>query len=201
MKALLIVGMQVDLMPGGPAEVPDSPKLSPAINQLQEKFDWVVAANFHMPANHVAFAGNHPWRYPGQVIEIDGLPTLLRSIACVPGTFGAEFMPGLNTQKISFTARMGAEVKSPPHSAFFDAEKSRSTRLQAFLEEKKVTELYLAGVPLEMEVKNSALDSQEAGFQTFLIRDVCLGRSEETTEAAILEQKKAGVQIIFSHEI
>ena len=201
MKALLIVGMQVDLMPGGPAEVPGCQELTSVINDLEAKFDLVLAANFHMPANHLAFAGNHPWRHPGQVIQIEGSPALLRTIFCVPGTFGAEFIPGLNMQKIAFTALMGTGANTPPHSAFFDAEKRRATNLLAFLKEKKVAELYIAGMPLEVEVKNSALDGQAAGFSTFLVQDASRGRSQEAIEAALSEIKKAGVQVVFSHQI
>ena len=43
MKALLIVDMQYDFLPGGALGVQDGDQIVPIINQLQEKFDFIVA--------------------------------------------------------------------------------------------------------------------------------------------------------------
>ncbi len=201
MKALLIIGMQVDLMDGGPAEVSGSQSIISVVNQVQAKFDLVAAARFQLPANHLAFAGNHPWRHPGQTIDVDGIPTLLRNIFGVPGTFGAEWMPGLDTPNFAFHASMGSDAQIPPHSAFFDAEKRRATGLLDFLKQNHVKELYIAGLPLEDEVKNSALDSQQAGFNTYIVRDACKGRTQEAIDAALAACERAGVKIISSVEL
>ncbi len=201
MKALLIIGMQIDLIDGGPAEVSDSQSIVPVVNQLQTKFDLVTAANFQLPANHLAFAGNHPWRHPGQTIEIEGIPILLRNIFGVPGTFGAEWMPGLDTANFAFQASMGSDAQIPPHSAFFDAEKRRATGLLDFFKQNQVKELYIAGLPLEDEVKNSALDSQQAGFDTYIVRDACKGRTQEAIEDALAACEQAGVKVISSVEL
>lgn len=200
MKLLLLVGLQVDLMPGGPAEVPESDLLVPVINDLIEKFDLVAAANFNMPANHITFAGNHPWRYPGQTIDIGGSPTLLQPIFCVPGTFGSEFMPGLRSKLISQTFLMGTQPDTPPYSAFFDSEKKHSTGLIDYLMTNNIKELYIAGLPLESTVKNSALDSNAAGFATFIIGNACKEREGKHAEL-IKELAQSGIKIITTDNL
>ncbi len=198
MDALLIIGLQVDLLPGGPAEVPGSQELIPIINQLTSRFDVVVAANFWMQPDHISFATSHPWRRPGQEVQIQDSSVRLHHIFGVPGSFGAEFIPGLITQQIAFIAHMGSDSKLPPHSAFFDAGNKRDTGLASFLKEKQVTDVYLAGMPLEREVKNSALDCASLGFQAFIVKEACAGTSYEVAEKALgdlLEQNTAVVSL------
>ena len=173
MKALLIIGMQVDLLPGGPAEVPDSQSLVPVINRISPNYDLVVAANFALPADHVMFAANHLWRKPGQTVTFQGDDVLMHYIFCVPGSFGAEFIPGLKTDKIAFIAQMGTDSLTPPHSAFFDFDKKRDTGLAAFLASQNVNELHIAGMPMETEVVNSQEDGIRLGFKITKITEAC----------------------------
>ncbi len=177
MKALLIIGMQVDLLPGGPAEVPDGQELVAIINGIIPNYDFVVAANFAMPADHAMFAANHLWRRPGQVIPINGHPTLLKLTHCVPGSFGAELIPGLKTGHIAFTALMGADKTIPPHSAFYDTDKRRDTGLAGFLASQKVTELHIAGMPMEEEVQHSLEDAITLGFKAIVLTEACRCRT------------------------
>ena len=59
---LLVIGMQVDMLPGGALEVPGGAELIPIINDLMGEFEEVIAANFCLPPGHLSFAGNHPLR-------------------------------------------------------------------------------------------------------------------------------------------
>ncbi|MBI5917261.1 MAG: isochorismatase family protein [Bacteroidetes bacterium] len=195
MKALLMVGMQVDLLPGSPAEVPDSQSLVPVLNGLLPKYGLVVAANFWLPANHVIFAANHLWRRPGQTIPINATPTLLHHIFCVQEGFGAEYIHGLRIENLPFTARMGTHPDTPPYSAFFDLGQKNDTGLGGFLTQNGVSELHVAGMPLENEVLNSVLDSIALGFRTILLGDACRGHSEEAFHTAIAAATKAGASI------
>jgi nicotinamidase/pyrazinamidase len=177
MKALLIVGMQVDLLPGGPAEVPDGQELVRLINELAPQYGLVVAANFAFPADHVMFAANHLWRRPGQTIPINGHPTLLHHIHCVPGSFGAELVPGLKTGTIAFTAQMGTIKEIPPHSAFFDANKAHDTGLAAFFASQNIHEIEIVGMPLEGEVKQSLEDATAMGYKASILAHACRYRN------------------------
>jgi len=180
MTALLLIGLQVDLLPGGPAEVPDSQSLVAVLHPLIPNYDLVVAANFSLPADHVSFAANHLWRKPGQTIAINGHPTLLHHIFCVPGSFGAEMIPGLKIDDVAFTALMGNDSQLPPHSAFFDFDKKQDTGLAAFLASQNVVELDIAGMPMETEVQHSLEDALALGFEAKILTEACRGRSRSS---------------------
>ena len=144
------------------------------------------------------FAANHLWRRPGQVININGHPSLLHPIFCVPGSFGAEMIPGLQAEKIGFTALMGTDRQVPPHSAFFDFGKKTVTGLADYLSQHQVNELHIAGMPMEAEVVNTALDSIALGFKTILLVDACRGRSEEAFQASLQRALEAGARLMTS---
>ena len=52
MKALIIVDMQYDFLPGGALAVNEGDQIIERINKLQEKFDLVVATQDWHPADH-----------------------------------------------------------------------------------------------------------------------------------------------------
>ena len=43
MKALILIDIQNDFIPGGSLEVPEGDEIIPVVNNLQEKFNLVVA--------------------------------------------------------------------------------------------------------------------------------------------------------------
>jgi nicotinamidase/pyrazinamidase len=58
MKALIVVDVQNDFCPGGALAVRDGDHVVPVINDLQPRFDLVVATQDWHPANHKSFASN-----------------------------------------------------------------------------------------------------------------------------------------------
>jgi len=59
MKALLMVDLQNDFIPGGALPVPDGDAVMPVANRMQIYFNLVVATQDWHPANHGSFAANH----------------------------------------------------------------------------------------------------------------------------------------------
>ena len=90
MRALILVDLQNDFMPGGALAVPGGDGVVPAANRLSEVFaspDLVVASQDWHPADHGSFASQHPDARPGDVIELDGLRQELWPDHCVRGHF------------------------------------------------------------------------------------------------------------------
>ena len=56
MNALILVDLQNDFTPNGALPVPEGDSIVPLINQLQQKFDLVVATQDWHPADHQSFA-------------------------------------------------------------------------------------------------------------------------------------------------
>ncbi|GAB4251877.1 MAG: bifunctional nicotinamidase/pyrazinamidase [Saprospiraceae bacterium] len=176
---LLVIGMQVDMLPGGALEVPGGEELIPIINDLMGEFEVVIAANFCLPPGHLSFAGNHPWRKPGQVVSVNGVDVELEIMYCIQDSFGAAFAPGLAVDRISHILEMAAEEDAIPHSAFFDTGNPRSTGLKEYLSSMPVKKLYLCGMPFDPIVVNTAIDAKKLGYEVEVLKSACRMRQPQ----------------------
>ena len=132
-KALIVVDLQNDFCRNGALEVPDANAVIALTNALMPKFDLVVATQDWHPADHGSFAANHPWRKPGQLIELDGLSQILWPIHCVQNTYGAEFVKELDITKFHKVFRKGTDVNIDSYSGFFDNGHRKATGLGDYL--------------------------------------------------------------------
>jgi nicotinamidase/pyrazinamidase len=203
MKALLIVDIQNDFVPGGALSVPEGDVIVPLVNRLQSYFDVVIATQDWHPADHGSFAANHAGRKPGEVIDLNGLPQILWPIHCVQGTRGAEFTPGFDLTRVAKIFRKGTDPGIDSYSGLFDNGHRKATGLGDYLRQQKVTEVYIAGLATDYCVKFTSLDAVAMGIKTFLIEDACRGVNLKPGDvaAAIAEMKKAGVVIVQSEDI
>lgn len=203
MQALLLVDIQNDFLPGGALEVPRGDEVVPVANALIPHFDLVLASQDWHPADHGSFAANHPWRKPGQVIDLHGLEQILWPIHCVQGSFGAEFANGLHTDAVERIFRKGTDPAIDSYSAFFDNGHRKSTGLTEYLREQGVDTVYLLGLAQDYCVKYTVLDALREGFTTYLVADGTrpVELQPGDGEKALAEMRKAGAQIATSNEI
>ena len=200
MKALILVDLQNDFCNFGALAVKGGNDVIPIANQLMEKFELVVATQDWHPADHESFAAVHYFRQPGQVMNLHGLEQVLWPIHCVQGTFGAEFVQELNTNKITKVFPKGTDKTVDSYSGFFDNGKRGDTGLHAYLQEKNVTEVYVMGLALDYCVKFTATDAIELGYKTHLILDGTRAVNLEPNdgEKAVNFLKSLGVTVIES---
>jgi nicotinamidase/pyrazinamidase len=201
MKALILVDLQNDLLPGGAVPVPGSEAVIPLANQLQGRFRFVVATQDWHPPHHGCFAGNHPGRAVGEVIWLAKLPQILQPAHCVQHTRGAELAPGLLRRRLNRVFKRGTDPLYDSRSAFFDLGHEQSTGLNDYLQGRGVTQVFVLGLPTEEGVKFTALDAVGLGFKAFVIADACCGRDAALASAALEEMKKAGVSLVQSQDI
>lgn len=173
MKALLIVDMQNDFMPGGPLGVPEADKIIPLINTLIPKFKLVVTSQDWHPNDHVSFAASHPGKKPGDVIKVEHHDQVLWPVHCVRNTLGAELVAGLNKENIASSFYKGTDKNIDSYSVFFDNARRKSTGLADYLRSRGITDIYLAGILTEYCVLYSALDAIDLGFFVYVIVDAC----------------------------
>ncbi len=200
MKALILVDIQNDFVPGGALPVPGGHKIVPEVNRLERLFDVVVATQDWHPPNHGSFAKNHPGKQPGEALELNGLNQILWPVHCVQGTLGAAFVPTLDTSRITKVFQKGTDPGFDSYSGFFDNGHRKATGLDQFLKEHRIAELYVAGLATDYCVKFTALDALVLGFKTHLIEDVCRGVELKPGDVAraIEEMKRAGVVVLQS---
>lgn len=202
MKALIVIDVQNDFLPGGALPVPEGDLVVPVANRLLDMncFDLRVATQDWHPANHGSFAANHPGRKVGELIELNGLQQILWPVHCVQGTRGAEFAPSLNIARVSHVFRKGTDPAIDSYSGLYDNGHRKSTGLAEFLREHHVTDVYVMGLATDYCVKFTALDAAAEGFKVFLVEDGCRGVGLQPKDicGAIEAMRQAGVEIIRS---
>jgi nicotinamidase/pyrazinamidase len=203
MKALILVDLQNDFCAGGALEVAEGNQVIPIANSLLSQFDLIIATQDWHPADHGSFAAMHPWRKPGAVIELNGLPQVLWPIHCVQESFGAEFVKELDASKITKVFVKGTDQGIDSYSGFFDNGHRKSTGLGEYLKEQGVTELYILGLATDYCVKFTVFDGLELGFKVNLIEDACRGVNLQAGDVAqaIAEMAEKGATILQSSEI
>ena len=60
MRALLVVDIQNDFLPGGALGVPRGQEVVPVAHRLMPAFELVLATQDWHPADHASFASQHP---------------------------------------------------------------------------------------------------------------------------------------------
>jgi nicotinamidase/pyrazinamidase len=203
MKALIIVDLQNDFLPGGALPVPHGDEVIPLANELQRQFDLVVATKDWHPPDHGSFAANHPGKKPGDRIILDGIEQILWPVHCVQNTHGAEFAPSFDTSRIAHVFHKGIEPLIDSYSTFFDNAHRRHTGLAHYLKERSIEDIYLLGLALDYCVKYSALDARQLKLNTHVILDGCRGIDLEPgdVDRALDEMERAGARILKSSDL
>lgn len=201
MKALIIVDIQNDFLPGGALAVQNGDAVIPVINKLQSQFDLVVATQDWHPADHKSFASMHAGEKVFDEIMLDGLPQVLWPDHCVQETEGAEFSAQLDTKKIEAIFRKGMDKNIDSYSGFFDNGKKKATGMGDYLKGRGVTSIYVCGLAADYCVYFTALDGLEMGFQSTIITDATRAIDKENFEKVLEDFKSKGGQEIRSEEI
>lgn len=203
MKALILVDIQNDFLPGGSLAVPDGDKVIPVVNKLQPPFPLVVATQDWHPADHGSFVASHPGKKVFEQIQLNGLPQTLWPAHCVQNTKGAELAAALNRERIAKVFPKGTDAGIDSYSGLFDNGHRKSTGLGEWLKEQDVTKVYVCGLATDYCVKFTALDAVQFGFKTYLIEDASRGVNLQPSDVsnAIAEMKRAGVTVVQSTDL
>ena len=203
MKALILVDIQHDFLPGGALAVPEGHEVIPIANKLQQAFPLVVATQDWHPADHRSFAANHPGKNVFEQIELNGLPQTLWPVHCIQHTPGAALAKSLRQHRIARVFQKGTDSGIDSYSGLFDNGRRKSIGLGEWLKYKGIKEVFVCGLATDYCVKFTALDSVHFGFKTNVIEDASRGVNlrPDDVKSAISEMKHAGVTIIHSTHI
>ena len=197
MKALLLIDIQNDFLPGGALAVPRGDEVISVANELLSKFELVIATQDWHPLNHLSFASQHPGKKIGDVMDLDGIPQVLWPDHCVQNTYGAELAANLNRRGIHHVIQKGTDRAIDSYSGFFDNARRKRTPLENLLTARGVKSLHLVGLATDYCVKATALDAVDLGFHTVLIQRGVRGVELQPgdCERAIEQMRSAGVEI------
>ena len=202
-RALVLVDIQNDFLPGGALAVPDGDQVVPVANRLMDQFDVVIATQDWHPADHSSFASQHAGRSVGEVVDLDGLDQILWPDHCVHETPGAEFAVDLKLDESVLVFPKGTDRTIDSYSGFFDNGHRKSTGLSAALTQADVTEVFVMGLATDYCVKFTALNAVELGFKTKLVIDGCRGVNlqPDDVDNSIRQMEAAGIEVVHSDSV
>lgn len=177
---LLLIDLQNDFLPGGALGVAGADALITAINHYsrQEEFGTVIATRDWHPRNHCSFKDQGgPW--PAH---------------CVAGSKGAEFPSNLDQSRFHYILNKGTSAGSECYSGFCDAV-GQTTGLAGLLKARRTERVFICGLVLDYCVKETALGSLEAGFETILIPS--LSPAFGPSEGILAELEAKGAKLLL----
>lgn len=155
------------------------------------KKDHIIAASLDWhPPKHKSFSSNTPATKPHDTIILNGTEQHLWPEHCVQGTSGAQFLPGLQTDRIDFVIRKGQDLFVDSYSAFFDNNGQNKTTLDEYLQSKNISTVIVVGIATDFCVKYTALDAQRLGYKVKVILDACRGVDINNSIEKALEELK-----------
>ena len=197
----VIIDVQNCFVPGGSLAVKEGDQIVPLVNRIARSFPHVVMTQDWHTQHHVSFASSHPGKKPFETTDLPYGTQVLWPDHCVQGTGGAELVKGLDVPHAELILRKGYRDKVDSYSAFNEADR-KPTGLAAYLRERGLKRVFLAGLATDFCVAWSAVDARKDGFDTYVIEDACRGIDANGSLAkAWDDMKKAGVHRIQSTDL
>lgn len=204
-KALLIVDIQYDFLPGGSLAVAEGDEIIPFVIDLihqEAHYELIVATQDWHPPDHGSFASAHPGGKPFEMGELSGLEQVLWPDHCVQGEEGARVHRDMLHQLIKITEtgqrtliiKKGQQVEVDSYSAFFDNARRHDTGLHRALQSYEIKEIDIVGLAFDYCVKFTALDAASLGYATTVLLQGTRSVDPATVEATIRELESAGVR-------
>ena len=172
-RALIIVDVQNDFCEGGSLAVTGGAQVAADVSAALATGTWdhvVATKDYHVDP------GSHFEEWP---------------VHCVAGTFGAEFHPELDTDRVEAVFLKGQEAAA--YSGFEGI--ANGIGLAAWLRMRDVTSVDVVGIATDYCVRATALDAAAAGFSTTVLLSLTAAVAESSREAALADLSAAGVAV------
>lgn len=201
-RALIVVDLQPDFMPGGALAVAGGDRIVEPIAALVREggFDLVVATQDWHPPGHVSFASRHPGREPFETMDLHGHEQTLWPDHCVQGSPGAALHAGLPQERVTAIVRKGEDPAVDSYSGFrnnWNADGERpATGLAGYLRERGVEEVQVCGLARDVCAKWTAEDAADLGFRTRFLWDLTRPVTPANDERVRADLEAKGVEIV-----
>ncbi len=194
-SVLLVIDVQNDFCPGGALAVPHGDEVVTVINKMTPQANSLILTQDWHPAGHMSFASSHVDKAPFESIEADYGEQVLWPDHCVAGETGAALHSDLDITRAELILRKGFRVAVDSYSAFNENDKSTSTGLAGYLNNRGFKHIFMAGLATDYCVAWSALDARALGFDVTLITDACRAIDlDDSLAAAMTSMRSTGVQ-------
>ncbi|WP_447640405.1 MULTISPECIES: bifunctional nicotinamidase/pyrazinamidase [Chitinophagaceae] len=169
MKALLIIDIQNDFLPGGSLAVDGGDAIIATINELQTQYELVIATQDWHPIGHKSFVTQHPNKKVFEEIELNGLPQTLWPEHCVQESWGAQFPAALSLKRVATIFHKGMNPEIDSYSGFYDNARLANTGLAGYLQAKGIISVDICGLAADYCVYHTAMDALDVGFQSTIL--------------------------------
>jgi nicotinamidase/pyrazinamidase len=206
-RALLVVDVQNDFLPGGALAVPDGHAILKPLCALMNSgaFELIVATEDWHPRGHISFASSHRGHQPMDMIRLYHHDQTLWPDHCVQGTRGAQLHVDLPWDKVAAVIRKATDPATDSYSALRNNWNPRGKRpptgLTGYLKNHGVREVFICGLARDFCVRWSAEDAVKDGFRVSVIWDLCRSIDPSNDERLRRHLIKRGVKIIDSAEV
>lgn len=187
-STLLVVDVQKGFSELRPDElpVPGALEIVPAVNRLLDlRWKRIDASMDWHPPDHCSFVGRRDNLYPPH---------------CVINTEGAEFLPGLRSEKIHVIWRKGFERDRDAYAIT-----AQYPHYPDLLRAEGIDTVVVCGLATNICCFYSARDLKAAGFRTLLVEDASAGI--DVPEAGLFQEKakregmQLGIEYVSVNEI
>lgn len=184
-KALIVVDVQNDFLPGGALGTERgyhaADNIVEHLKKSGDKYDLIVSTqDWHIEP------GDHFDKWP---------------VHCEADTHGAEIREDL--QEVLETFGQYVKVRKGQYSdgySGFSGVNSLDESLEEVLLEEGIEEVVVVGIASDYCVKETALDAVKLGFSTKVLVDLCAGVALESTVTAQRVMEEAGVAMNFDED-
>lgn len=180
--ALIIVDMQNDFVEGGALACAGGRDLVLPINNIIAQL-----------RNHIQVVATRDW-HPTETAHFDKWPR-----HCVEGTYGAEYVEGLQFPSDTIHIVKGTGTKDDGYSAFEGfgfIDGPGDVPLYELLKVEGIDTVYVCGIATDYCVKATVLDAIKLGYKTVLITNAIVGVDFDGSVAAIGEMTDTGAQAL-----
>jgi len=180
-KALVLVDVQNDFLPGGSLAVPGGDQIVPVLNRYLELFHRAglpIYATRDWHPEHTRHFTTQGGVWPPH---------------CVQGTRGAEFHPDLHLPPETIVVSKGMDPNEDSYSGF-QGRTDDGVEFAEDLRRRGIEHLYIGGVATDYCVRHTVLDARRAGFQVTVLEDAIRGvdLAPGDSERAVREMAEAG---------
>jgi len=170
---LIVVDVQNCFVPGGTLPVKEGDAVVPVINAIAKRFaNVVITQDWHTPG-HASFASAYPGRKPFETVTLPYGEQVLWPDHCVQGSSDAALHPALSIPHAQLVIRKGYHRGVDSYSAFYEADAKTPTGLGAYLKQRGIGRVFVAGLATDYCVAFTAFDARRDGFETLVVEDAC----------------------------
>lgn len=180
MRALIIVDVQKDFLPGGALGVAGGDEIIEPIRAL------AATATVENPLYIVTTGDAHP----EGTRHFDTWP-----VHCVAGTPGAEIHPDIWQLPVDHVVK-GESMEDDGYSGFEGVDITFEQPLEVLLAQKGITDVTVVGLALDYCVKATALDAAALGFNVTVPLALTRAVADDTGREAVEALRAAGVEVV-----